>query len=141
MQIPFGRPAAIAHVSGNRQAPCLYGTVKFYPAGKSVLVVAQICGLPQTETNIFAMHIHSGATCLDSGSHYNPDNQPHPRHAGDLPPLFSCDGRAWFAVLTDRFRICEILGRTVIIHPGPDDFTSQPSGNPGSKVACGVIER
>ena len=41
--------------------------------------------------------------------------------------------------LTDRFTICEIVGRTVIVHSGPDDFTTQPSGNAGSKIACGQI--
>ena len=48
-------------------------------------------------------------------------------------------GFAWMAVLTDRFRVPDILGRTVIVHSQPDDFTTQPSGNAGAKIACGVI--
>ena len=43
------------------------------------------------------------------------------------------------AVLTDRFRIPEIIGRTVVIHSGRDDFTSQPAGDSGTRIACGVI--
>ena len=43
--------------------------------------------------------------------------------------------------LTDRFTLKEIIGRTVVIHSMPDDFTSQPSGNSGEKIACGVIKR
>ena len=41
--------------------------------------------------------------------------------------------------LTNRFRVEEILGKTVIIHDSPDDFTSQPAGNAGKKIACGMI--
>lgn len=139
MWIPLGRPGAIARVAGGRDAPCLFGTVKFYPMGKNTLVVADVCGLPESETGIFALHIHEGRNCTDSGSHYDPEENPHPLHAGDLPPLFSCRGRAFLAVLTDRFSVSQILGRTVIVHSGPDDFTSQPSGDPGTKIACGVI--
>lgn len=139
MRIPLGRPGAIAQVAGNRKAPCLSGTVKFYPMGKAILVVADICGLPESATDIFALHIHNGMNCQSSGGHYNPEELPHPMHAGDLPPLFSCNGRAFLAVLTGRFSLYEIIGKTVVIHAGPDDFTTQPSGNPGDKIACGMI--
>ena len=74
-----------------------------------------------------------------TNSHYNPKNQPHPSHAGDLPPLLSCKGSAYMQVKTDRFRICDIIGRTVIIHSDIDDFRTQPSGDAGEKTACGVI--
>jgi len=72
--------------------------------------------------------------------HYNPDNLPHPYHSGDMPPLFGNDGTAFSVFLTNRFKIDEIIGRTVVIHAQPDDFTSQPSGNSGEKIACGIIE-
>ena len=45
------------------------------------------------------------------------------------------------AVVTDRFTISDIIGRTVVIHKSPDDFTTQPSGNAGAKIACGEIKR
>lgn len=139
MWIPLGRPGAIARIAGGREAPCLFGTVKFYPMGKNTMVVADICGLPNSETEIFALHIHEGNHCQNSGGHYNPEERPHPMHAGDLPPLLSCSGRGFLAVLTDRFSVKEVIGKTVIIHSSPDDFTSQPAGNPGEKIACGVI--
>ena len=139
MWIPFGKPQALARVAGGNEAPCLFGTVKFYQMGKHVLVVADICGLPQSQTGIFALHIHEGGSCRDPGAHFNPQDAPHPNHAGDLPPLFSCNGKAFLAVMTDRFTISQIRGRTVIVHAGPDDFTTQPSGNPGSRLACGII--
>lgn len=98
---------------------------------------------------IFAFHIHSGANCSGNeadefanvNGHFNPQNTPHPCHAGDMPPLFDAGGRAFSAFLTDRFTLPEIIGRTVIIHNMPDDFTSQPSGNAGEKIACGVISK
>lgn len=144
MWIPFGRPEAIARIAGSEAAPCLYGTVKLYQMGKNILVVADVGGLPCSETGIFAMHIHLGNNCggeafENTGSHYNPDGAEHPNHAGDLPPLFSCGGKAFLAVLTDRFCMQEVLGRTVVIHSRPDDFHSQPAGNAGEKIACGVI--
>lgn len=58
---------------------------------------------------------------------------------GDLPPLFVGNGRAWGAVLTTRFRVEEVIGRTVIIHSQADDFRTQPAGDSGSRIACGVI--
>lgn len=144
MWIPMGRPGAMALVVGGKDAPSLYGTVKFYRSGKFVLVVADIGGLPKSENGIFAMHIHASGSCrgeafADTGSHYNPTMQPHPKHAGDLPPLFSCDGRAYMSVLTDRFSIPQIIGKTLVIHSDPDDFHTQPAGNAGTKIACGVI--
>lgn len=67
--------------------------------------------------------------------------QDHPNHAGDLPPLLSAGGYAKMTVLTGRFRVDEIVGRTLVIHNGVDDFTGQPSGNSGKKIACGIICR
>jgi len=56
-----------------------------------------------------------------------------------LIPLFSNSGYAWSSFLTNRFTVDQIIGRTVIIHSDPDDFTTQPSGNSGKKIACGEI--
>lgn len=146
MLLPSGLLAATAHISGGDEAPKLSGTVKFYLADGGVLVIADISGLPQDGgSGIFALHIHEGPDCsgagfADTGGHFNPTGQLHPNHAGDLPPLFSFRGRAFLAVLTGRFRVSDIIGRTVVIHSGPDDFKTQPSGNSGSKIACGVIQ-
>ena len=74
-------------------------------------------------------------------THDNPENCAHPAHAGDLPPLFGNNGRAAAAVLTDRFTVREILGKTVIVHANRDDFTTRPSGDAGTKIACGEIMR
>ena len=94
--------------------------------------------------NIFSdaiAHIKGGKEYPDlSGSHYNPKNCAHPFHAGDLPPLLENNGYAYMSVLVNKFKINDIIGKVLIIHDMPDDFTSQPSGNSGSKIACGKIE-
>lgn len=120
------------------------GKVSFEPLWGGTLVRADICGLPETETGFFAFHIHEGDSCggtafSDTGGHYNTGNLTHPNHAGDLPPLLCCKGRARLEVWTCRFQPQDVVGRTVVIHAGTDDFRSQPAGNAGKKIACGKI--
>ena len=86
MKIPLGRPEAAACIRGEGT---LRGMVKFYPYGQRVLVVAEICGLPKNDSGFFALHIHEGERCTgedfaDTGGHFNPGGQKHPKHAGDL---------------------------------------------------------
>ena len=143
----ISRPTAIAYISGGQRAPDLFGEVKFYQKHGSVLVVANVYNLPQSsDSGFFALHIHEGDSCSgekfsNTGAHYNPSETLHPNHAGDLPPLMLCNGGAYMTVKTDRFCVEEIIGRTVVIHDGADDFKSQPSGNAGEKIACGLIRR
>lgn len=148
-----GQPSAQAKIAGSVSYPDITGTVRFYQATGGVLVVAEISGLPVgagvCAPSVFGFHIHEGSACTgnaedpfaDAKVHYNPHQCPHPQHAGDLPPLFSNRGYAFMAVLTDRFSVSEIIGRTLIVHGSPDDFTTQPSGNSGKKIACGRIVR
>lgn len=139
-------PSAVAMVKGSAVYPDLRGIVRFYQTKDGVIVVADVEGLPlQSDCGgVFGFHIHEGMDCggdgfADTKGHYNPKDCPHPYHAGDLPPLFSNNGSAWGAVWTARFRVEEIIGRTVVIHQHPDDFMTQPAGNSGMKIACGVI--
>lgn len=139
-------PNATANIKGGKEALKLSGKVKFYQKRNCVLIEANITGLPPTETGFFGFHIHGGEACSGTsfsatGSHYNPANAPHPSHAGDLPPLMLCNGGACMSVTTDRFCLEDIIGKTVVIHSMPDDFHSQPAGNAGAKIACGVICR
>lgn len=143
MVIASGPMAAMACVKGEGN---LRGTVKFYPVECGTLLLAEITGLPKNDTGFFALHIHEGESCTGAGfadtlGHYNPGRELHPRHAGDLPPLLSQNGRALLAVETNRFQVWDILGRTVVIHSGADDFHSQPAGNAGTKIGCGKICR
>lgn len=137
---------AVAYVRGGEAYAGIRGTVRFFTRCGGTLVVADIAGLPDTDTGFFAFHIHEGGDCRgsgfpDTGAHYNPTAAEHPRHSGDLPPLLSDRGRAYCQVLTGRFRVDDVIGKTVVIHSDPDDFKTQPSGNAGEKIACGVIRR
>ncbi len=146
------RPDARAYIIGSQKYPCIRGEVRFYHAACAVLVTAEICGLPKDNDQcirpIFGFHLHehpcsdgnSDDPFSDVGAHYNPQSCPHPYHAGDLPPLFGVNGYVFSVFLTNRFTIGEIVGKAIIIHSSPDDFTSQPSGNSGEKIACGTIK-
>ena len=143
------RPQAWARIAGNGNHPELSGTVRFYQTPYGVVVAAEIKGLPNPagycSAPIFGFHIHEGNACTGTPfdpfanvkTHYDPHNCPHPYHAGDLPPLFGANGRALSIFMTNRFTVQEIIGRTVVIHSSPDDFTSPPAGNSGMKIACG----
>lgn len=143
--------SASAMLRGGNGYPDIRGTALFRQRENGVLVTVNVFGLPKDGENcdhrIFSMHIHDGESCTgtkedefaDAGMHYNPKGCPHPQHAGDLPPLFGCEGTAYCSVLTNRFVLEEIIGKTLIIRDQPDDFTTQPSGNAGIKIACGVI--
>ncbi len=145
MAIPYEQPAAMAEFRGGDAAPKLTGWVKLYPRRDGALVVAEVTGLPQTDTGFYGFHIHEGTVCGEDFSqtegHYNPTGAAHPNHAGDLPPLLGRDGNAYLAFRTNRFRVSDVIGRTVVIHRDPDDLHTQPAGNSGEKIACGVIEK
>lgn len=136
-------PFVYARIKGENEFAQVMGYVYFYKLPAGVIVMADIEGLPRTDNNIFAFHIHEGGNCEDNyantGGHFNPTEQTHPNHAGDLPPLFSNNGQAWFAVYTERFNPNEIIGKVVVVHLQVDDFTTQPAGNSGEKIACGTI--
>lgn len=150
-QIMRRNPNATAIIRGSDDYSAIRGYIRFYQTKSGVLVVSEITGLPQSDeacgNRIFGFHIHNGKSCsgneqdpfADAMTHYDPNGCPHPHHAGDMPPLFGAGGNAFSAFLTSSFTIDEIIGLTVIIHSKPDDFTTQPSGNAGTKIACGVI--
>lgn len=143
-----GKPDAVAWIRGNAENPQLSGIVRFYDAPyEGILVEAEIFGLPNIvmpkATNFYAMHIHENGDCTipfdKVGEHYTRDKEQHPQHTGDLVPLMGNQGYAWTVFYDKRATIPEIKGRSVIIHAMPDDFMTQPSGNAGGKIGCGII--
>lgn len=145
-------PTAYAQIKGGPLAPSLRGTVYFYQLNNGVYVKTYITGIPNinNQTSSFhGFHIHEVGDCTvgdltnpftNAKSHYNPTNKVHPMHVGDLPPILSADGVGILSTFTNRFKVKEIIGKSVIIHEGYDDFTSQPAGNAGKRIACGIIE-
>lgn len=145
------KPNAYAKIKGGPLAPCISGIVYLYQLEDGVYVKAYITGIPNinNQTSSFhGFHIHEVGDCTvgnesdpftDAKSHYNPTKVDHPMHAGDLPPILSADGIGVLSTFTNRFTVNDVIGKSFILHSGYDDFTTQPSGNSGSRLACGVI--
>lgn len=128
------------------------GLMTFRQQGKEVLIQGSFSGL---SPGAHGLHIHEGGDCggigaRNAGGHLNPFGARHgspaspSHHLGDLPMLTAGqDGEARFQarmnVLTLDKGPTGLLGRTVIVTARPDDFTTQPTGNSGPAVACGVI--
>lgn len=148
-----GKPQAFSLIKGSERYKNINGNAQFFATPYGTLCAFRVLGLPHEpgicEGRFFALHIHDGNSCTgneedyfaNAGSHYNPYGCSHPYHAGDLPPLLGAASNAFSVFLTDRFTIEEIIGKTVVIHSSFDDFTSQPAGNSGEKIACGVIQK
>lgn len=140
-------PVARATLQGDLTRPQLIGEALFSPYGRGTLVIVRLIGL--TESGFLGLHIHENGNCssggdvpfAQAGQHYDPHGVTHPWHAGDLPPILAlADGTALSAVYTDRFRPNDVIGRSIVLHGMPDDLHSQPAGNSGMRIACGVIQ-
>lgn len=143
------RPRAIAEIKGSEKYPGISGYVYFYEVSwGGMLVEAEVFGLPNGASMnmpfFYAFHIHEKGDCSlnfsKTGNHYNPANREHPHHLGDMPPLMSNNGYGWFLFFDGLLELYHILGRSVVIHQKTDDFMTQPSGNAGEKIACGIIQ-
>ena len=135
--------AAFAGIRGNASHPNINGSVLFYPTPyNGILIAAEVFGLPEHPA-FLGMHIHETGDCTPpfdkTGMHYNPTNQSHPNHAGDLLPLLNNQGYAFLTFYDERLSIPDSIGKSVIIHANRDDFTTPPSGDSGEKIGCGVI--
>lgn len=131
------------------------GEVWFYQlSDMSVFIRGTIKGLDKNKT--YAIHIHEFGDCSlpeASGGHFDPyksERHGHPddpigtRHSGDLPNISTNkEGVAEFTYKTKAFTLLpspySVIGRAVIIHAGHDDHKSQPAGNSGDRIACGII--
>jgi Cu-Zn family superoxide dismutase len=127
------------------------GTVTFTKVESGVRVQAQIKGLKPGD---HGFHIHEFGDCrapdgTSAGGHFNPSGAPHggphdaQRHAGDMGNVTAgADGGASIDYVDDQASFegpNNILGRGVIVHEKGDDLKTQPTGNAGGRVACGVI--
>lgn len=150
MSILNDMPEATALMQGGRQYPGITGIVNFYRTRwhSGVMVEVELAGLPNTaiySPRFLAMHIHENGNCTnnfsETGMHYNPTKAVHPYHLGDLPPVLNSNGYAFMAFYDGYLELEKLIGRSVVIHGKRDDFTSQPSGDAGDKIACGVIQK
>lgn len=146
-------PLARASLDGSPKYPRIRGTVSFFETTAGVLIATEVTGLPNynnpCDSSFLGFHIHQGSSCTGNAKdpfanaqgHLNPLNCTHPHHAGDLPPLQNNNGYAFSIFLSNRFTVDEIIGSTVLIHDKPDDFRSQPAGDSGERIACGIITK
>jgi Cu-Zn family superoxide dismutase len=130
------------------------GTVTFTEVADGVQVQAEITGLTPGE---HGFHVHefgdcSAADASSAGAHFNPTNQPHAapdaaaRHVGDMGNVEAdASGVAKLNYLDHNMSLTNdqrsIIGRSVLVHAKEDDLKSQPAGDSGARVACGVIGR
>lgn len=147
---PLRATAGLEPTKGNKA----FGEATFEQTGDKLRLTVFVQGLRPDREHGF--HIHEKGDCssgdgMSTGGHFNPHGKPHARHtdaerhAGDLPSLKAGkDGRARLEVELDILTIgsgpANIVGRGLIIHADPDDFKTQPTGNSGARIACGVIK-
>ncbi|MBO9649181.1 MAG: superoxide dismutase family protein [Variovorax sp.] len=149
-----GATATLAPTGAISPNPTM-GKVTFTPLDHGVRVTGEVRGLPPGTEHGF--HIHEKGDCGDngnaSGGHFNPAGGTHGKfaapgsHAGELPSLVAdAGGVAKFSVEVHAISLTEgaannVVGRAIVVHRDRDDFTTQPAGNSGPRVACGVITR
>jgi len=147
---PLRATAQLQPTKGNKT----FGEATFEQVGDKVRVVIFVQGLKPGQEH--GLHIHEAGDCssgdgMSAKGHFNPFGKPHghhgsgERHAGDLPSLkANKEGRANIQADLDVITLApgpaSIIGRGLIVHADPDDYKTQPTGNAGARIACGVIQ-
>ncbi|WP_019673288.1 superoxide dismutase family protein [Psychrobacter lutiphocae] len=130
------------------------GDMYLRPVDGGVQVFGELRGL--TPGSTVAVHIHEKGSCADmgnaAGGHFNPYNKPHGHpsssesHAGDLPNVTAdANGVGTMNFVKKGISVSQtapgsVYNRTFIVHAGADDYTSQPTGNAGGRIGCGLIK-
>lgn len=129
-----------------------HGTVRMVQEGDRVVVHARVAGLTPNREHGF--HVHEKGDCSapdasSAGEHLNPDGKPHgpqhgEHHVGDLPSLKADAAGVAMANFEVKGTLlgagaADLIGKALVVHADPDDYSSQPSGNAGRRIACGVI--
>lgn len=132
----------------------LTGKGKFVEEDGKVTLKLEIEG---AEPGTHAVHLHEKGDCsapdaTSAGGHWNPSHENHgkwsntPFHHGDIGNIeVGADGKGTFTLTTDLWTIggsaeTDVLGKAIIVHAKADDFTTQPTGNAGGRVGCGVVQ-
>ena len=147
---------AAAAISGTHADTTVTGTATFDVENGKVKMVLNLT-IPKMANKSVAVHLHEHGACGDMGKdahgHWNPTNQEHGKwgsaafHLGDIGNVaLDASGVGSLTMDTDLWTIggdskTDIVGRAFIVHSGVDDYTSQPTGNAGSRIGCGVITK
>ena len=150
MEPQINKAVCVLHPTENSD---VRGIVTFTRSDSGIVVKAEVWGLPPGPGK-HGFHIHEFGDCTSpdatsAGGHFNPEDKKHgapwdeERHVGDLGNLTADkDGRAHLRMVDTVIRFSghrSIIGKAVVIHEDEDDFTTQPTGDAGARVACGVI--
>lgn len=154
MAVPVAAHAASAQLKSPDGADM--GTLSLVQTADGVRIEGIVKGLAPGE---HAFHIHETGNCeppfKSAGGHYNPGNKAHGKqglggpHAGDMDNITAGeDGTVKISVVNDLVTLnapangtlFDADGSAIVIHEGPDDYVSQPSGDAGGRVACGIIQ-
>jgi Cu-Zn family superoxide dismutase len=154
MRTPPAAPITATAALTNAQGQSV-GTATLSQVTGAVRVVVEARGLPPGQKGV---HIHAVGKCdppefTSAGAHFNPDGKKHglqnPEgpHAGDLPNItIGADGSGRLEATSDRVTlgdgansVFDADGSAIVIHAAADDFKTDPTGNSGARIACGVI--
>lgn len=149
--VEMKKDVGVAQMRGTAEGSPILGTARFEEVRGGLKVKVDLTGVPGQG---HALHIHEFGDCSDSGnaagSHYNPESAPHGNalsdperaHPGDLGNVTAKDGKITFEAVLPRASLSQgkrnVAGRSIVLHEKADDF-SQPVGNAGPRIACGVI--
>lgn len=130
------------------------GTATFRPMGSQIKLTVTIS--QGSSSGVHAFHIHENPACgtdgMEAGGHWNPSSMEHGEwtanrhHLGDIGNITTdARGSGSIELTTDAWVIGtgagnDVVNHAVILHANPDDFTTQPTGNAGGRIACGVIQ-
>ncbi|SDZ24645.1 superoxide dismutase, Cu-Zn family [Lysobacter sp. yr284] len=152
---PVSTASSASVVLASASGSLVSGKLSVRPMGDGVHITGEIGGLTPNSTH--AIHIHekgdcSAADASSAGGHFNPAAQPHGQvdhgahHAGDMDNLVAnADGVAKVDAHASGVTLGggapnDVAGRAVIVHASADDYKSQPAGNAGARLACGIIK-
>ncbi len=144
---------AVARIEG-RSGSALRGEAVILGRGNAVVLQVNVENAPP---GIHAIHFHERGDCsspdaLSAGPHWNPTGAAHgqfghaPYHRGDIGNFeVGKDGKGSISFTTSEWTIggdpkTDVIGRSIVVHASPDDFTTQPTGNAGARIGCGVVQ-
>jgi Cu-Zn family superoxide dismutase len=152
-----GKAVAQADLFSTADSTKNIGNVKFFQEADGQIKMEMHLNIPERADSNVAVHFHEHGDCGNKGDnthgHWNPTNETHGKwgsahfHAGDIGNIMLDNtGHGMTTVTTNLWSVADtakndIVGRGIIVHGGTDDYTTQPTGNSGPRIGCGVISK
>ncbi len=153
-----GTQIAFVNITSTTDTVVNLGSAKFYRLADGQIKMDLEITIKERADSAVAVHFHEKGSCgnkgEDAGPHWNPTNENHGEwgashhHSGDIGNIqLDANGKGTVSLTTDKWNIDlneparDFIGKTIIVHGGTDDYTSQPSGNSGPRIGCGIIQK